>query len=357
MIKYLTTAFCAILFLASYCSVYGGQENADATAALDSTQNKMQTPASPAGAEKKLPHIQHEQTGNSMALDDAQDEFTRFRKTFTDAVDEILKELRRDYPELADSFNDSKKNQLLAKFAESLGDGIKYIPPGKSYPIGNTEKNSVATAKRSNTVISVVLPTKEKILYFRTTAFTDKAVSQLEKSIKKKPIHGIILDLRSSQGTDYKNIIKALSLLVPAEKLEETGITPESYHIKYFPLAVIADGKTSGASEVLISLLLQSKSAVFFGAATSGHPFPLKSYPLESGGVLMIPSVPKKLAMVTPKPVQPSIKTSVSPAASYEQLQNNPENALQDTCIRKAADLIICVASLKKDRKNEQKQQ
>ena len=349
--NYFPILIAAALIAVMYLTAYGEEGAGGNNTAL---QVEQQTEVASDAAETAGSHQQ------SAGADEAEsrDAFAQFRNSFTGAVDEILQEVHKNYPALDESFDDAKRNKLLAKFAASLGPGITYLPPGKEKPSAAGEEENRKETAGSDEALAVLLQGKIKILYFYPGNFSNNALEKLRKRIEQPPdkdqsVKGIILDLRNSQGYNYRNIEKTVSILLPPEKLELLGIVPGKRSKRRFPIAVLGNKKTLGAPEVLISILLQTESAVFFGTETAGHPFPAKKYMLKSGGLLLIPQIPEKLTMIPVRSVTPSIKSPVNARVSAEVLKKNPADALKDTCIRKAVDLIVCVAALNRTEEDE----
>ncbi|MGO4370457.1 S41 family peptidase [Paenibacillus sp. 2TAB19] len=104
--------------------------------------------------------------------------------------------------------------------------------------------------------------------------------TELDALQKDKPLKGLLLDLRSNPGGLLKPTIEIANILIPDDKVilnvvykdERQIITYKSSQEKEWtiPIAVLVNGMSASASEVLTAALKESAGAVVIGQQTYG---------------------------------------------------------------------------------------
>ncbi|WP_069636450.1 S41 family peptidase [Campylobacter pinnipediorum] len=119
------------------------------------------------------------------------------------------------------------------------------------------------------------------ILYLRVTNFDKNVVSKAKDAIKKhKNVEGIILDLRNNPGGLLNQAVGLVDLFVDKgvivsqkgrdEKENSQYSASKSATITNLPLAVLVNGGSASASEIVSGSLQDSKRAVVVGENTFG---------------------------------------------------------------------------------------
>lgn len=142
------------------------------------------------------------------------------------------------------------------------------------------------------------------ILYARISGFNDNTVDSLTKAVKKArknkkaPLKGIVLDLRGNRGGLLSQSIKIADLFLDQGEIIHTeGRHPETLQ-NYFahpgdiasglPMAVLVDGKSASAAEVLTLALQDQARAVVIGTTTFGKGSVQTIIPLPNNGEIVL---------------------------------------------------------------------
>ncbi|MCR4942805.1 MAG: S41 family peptidase [Campylobacter sp.] len=121
----------------------------------------------------------------------------------------------------------------------------------------------------------------ENILYLRVTNFDKNVASKASEAIKKNPkVKGIILDLRNNPGGLLNQAVALVDLFVDSgvivsqkgkDKRENSEYkASKSSTITNLPLAVLINGGSASASEIVSGSLQDSKRAILVGENTFG---------------------------------------------------------------------------------------
>nr|WP_075531679.1 S41 family peptidase [Campylobacter geochelonis] len=121
----------------------------------------------------------------------------------------------------------------------------------------------------------------ENILYLRVTNFDQKVVSEASKFIKEhKDADGIILDLRNNPGGLLEQAVGLTNLFVSdgvivsqkgRDKSENTAYKAKANNkITNLPLAVLVNGGSASASEIVSGALQDLKRGIIIGENTFG---------------------------------------------------------------------------------------
>jgi Peptidase family S41 len=129
---------------------------------------------------------------------------------------------------------------------------------------------------------------------------------------------GVALDLRFADGNDYAAAVSAADLFVTKKMplLEWGDGVEDSQPAKKMipgPLAVLVNGKTSGAAEALAAALREANAGLIIGNPTAGLAMTTQDFPLDNGERLRIATNPVKLGDGVPiSRIVPDIAVPVS---------------------------------------------
>jgi carboxyl-terminal processing protease len=137
--------------------------------------------------------------------------------------------------------------------------------------------------------------------YIRVSSFDEKTGGQIKAAVEKlggRNLRGLALDLRNNPGGLLTSAIETAGLfLPPGAKLvtvrgrsvaERSEAVPAGAQPYTFPLAVLINGKTASASEIVSGALQDHDRATILGEASFGKGLVQSVYPLsESAGLAL----------------------------------------------------------------------
>ena len=141
------------------------------------------------------------------------------------------------------------------------------------------------------------------ILIIQITGFsqtTDQNVVQVlrDRLKERRPITGIILDLRGNRGGLLRGADATANTFLPAGVvMRSAGRAPETNRVwlsgggelgKGIPMVVLVDGGTASAAEILAAALSDRGRAVVIGSSTFGKGVVQTIDPLPDGGELFL---------------------------------------------------------------------
>ncbi|MGP0074630.1 MAG: S41 family peptidase [Bryobacteraceae bacterium] len=137
--------------------------------------------------------------------------------------------------------------------------------------------------------------------YIRVTGFDPQTAKQLHDAIEKlggEKLKGLVLDLRDNPGGVVQAALEAGSFfLKPGQKLlsvkgrsiEEQSVEVPKTALPYsFPLAVLVNGKSASASEILTGALQDHDRAVVLGEPSYGKGLVQNVFPLTGNTALAL---------------------------------------------------------------------
>ena len=137
----------------------------------------------------------------------------------------------------------------------------------------------------------------DDILYIKLSDFSEKAPSAMKEALEKhKEFSGMVLDLRGNGGGDLDSLIEVAELLLPSGILlttEDAKGRRIEYRIKDdeytdVPLAVLVNGKTASASEVLAACVKETGRGCLVGETTYGKGLVQTIIPFSDGSMLKL---------------------------------------------------------------------
>ena len=167
------------------------------------------------------------------------------------------------------------------------------------------------TVKRGNEVLTVnivraqiqINPIEYKTLekdlgYIRITEFNNNTYANMTTAIqdlKKQGIKKLILDLRGNPGGSLDQVLKVSNYFVPKGKLLEIQYKedkPDVFYstgnLQFEKVAVLIDGNTASASEILAGAIQDTKSGTLIGTTTYGKGVVQDLYPLKNGEAIKL---------------------------------------------------------------------
>jgi carboxyl-terminal processing protease len=131
--------------------------------------------------------------------------------------------------------------------------------------------------------------------FIRLGSFSDKAASELKSAIrnlqKKQEIQRVILDLRGNPGGLLASAVEVANVFIPkGEVIVETkGVherqaqftTPQEAELPDLPLAVLVDGGSASASEIVAGAIQDLDRGVVIGSKTFGKGLVQQVYPVD----------------------------------------------------------------------------
>jgi carboxyl-terminal processing protease len=139
------------------------------------------------------------------------------------------------------------------------------------------------------------------VAYLRVSSFDENTGKQIQEALEKlggAKLSGLVLDLRNNPGGLLTSALYTLSLfLPPGTKLvtvrgrsveEKTETVPKTATPYSFPIAVLLNGKSASASEIVSGALQDHDRATVIGEPSFGKGLVQSVYPLSQGAGLAL---------------------------------------------------------------------
>ena len=195
-----------------------------------------------------------------------------------------------------------------------------------------------------NPIESYIL--KGDIGYLRIREFNDNTYSNISvaiKDLKQKGASKLVLDIRGNPGGSLLEVIKTANYFVPEGKLVEiryksgeSDVFDSNGSIQFKKLAVLVDGSTASAAEILAGAIQDKKSGTLIGKKTFGKGVVQDVYSLINGEAIkltiakyILPSG-RDINMIG---IQPDI------AVEYKLL-DKPDGNITDNQLQKAVEIL-----------------
>jgi len=136
---------------------------------------------------------------------------------------------------------------------------------------------------------------------------SDRAFLNTYQKLSTNKLKGLVIDLRYAGGTDYSDAAAIADLFLPSEQpLLDWGKGMRKSNAKAnaitLPVAILVNGRTTGASEALAGMMRQGEIGLLIGSTTSGQASISKEFELKDGSRLLIATTPVKLGSGKPLP-------------------------------------------------------
>lgn len=169
---------------------------------------------------------------------------------------------------------------------------------------GETGKRRTLDVQRAEVMVPAVESRLERfdgaeIAYVRLEAFTPGAHGELRAEIEqlqRRGAEGLVLDLRGNGGGLLDEAVLVTSIFqdegpivtIEGRARAEQTLEADGNAIDPIPIAVLTDGNTASASEILAAALQQNDLATLIGTRTFGKGVFQEVIELEAGGALDI---------------------------------------------------------------------
>ena len=151
---------------------------------------------------------------------------------------------------------------------------------------------------------TVYLQERKNILFLRVKGFNKRTARQLSQLIasarkhRKRPISGLVLDLRSNPGGLLSQAVRVADLFLSEGRIVSTlGRHPASLH-NYnahraelghdLPMVILVNGRSASASEIVAAALQDQDRALVIGSASFGKGTVQTVIPLPNKGELIL---------------------------------------------------------------------
>ena len=175
---------------------------------------------------------------------------------------------------------------------------VTILREGESEPLDITITRAVITIR------SVRHRTEEDVGYVRITSFSEKTYSGLEKAVKEikselgDKLKGFVLDLRNNPGGLLDQAIAVSdAFLEQGEIVSTRGRTPDTIRrynsrpgdlIDGMPIAILINGGSASASEIVSGALQDHKRAVILGTKSFGKGSVQTVIPISQHGAMRL---------------------------------------------------------------------
>ena len=175
---------------------------------------------------------------------------------------------------------------------------IEYERPGKK----GTQKVKLQRESIALPAIPYYGMVKENIGFVQLNSFTEECSKEMRRAIielKKQGATSFIIDLRSNGGGLLNEAVEIVNLFVPKDKIIVTtkGKIKQSNEIfktkkapidTTSPIAILVDGQTASASEIVAGSLQDLDRAVIIGCRTFGKGLVQSTREVNGGGYLKL---------------------------------------------------------------------
>lgn len=277
---------------------------------------------------------------NAIASDENAAPSTVSSEKISSEIRNILSLIEKNYPLFLKKISSEKENELLCRFVNSLGYGIKY---------GQEKKEQAPIENINIKVYPAVNILSNKVSYMRFDALNNEQLKQFEEDIKslanlQNPKIGIIIDLRNCKSHNVEKVSAVLFLLGP---LGMDVSRKENSEKKGLPIVILTGKNTEGDAEILASSLSQSGKCISIGTASVGKLFKAQKIMLDKENYIEIPEIPAAFENVDIKPFAPSIELKGA-QIDYEKISKEKDSEKADPCISCASDILTGLSVLEK---------
>lgn len=171
--------------------------------------------------------------------------------------------------------------EAVSKMRGKKGTKVKFTILRKSLP---KPKEFILTREEIKIKSVKAQPLEKGYYYVRITNFNEHTANDLKKALegfeRESKIEGLILDLRNNPGGLLDQAVDVVSLFIDEGIVVSTkGRNENTKEIRYakkgmarkdFPMAVLVNGSSASASEIVAGALQDHKRAVIMGQPTFG---------------------------------------------------------------------------------------
>jgi hypothetical protein len=141
----------------------------------------------------------------------------------------------------------------------------------------------------------------QEIGYLRIARVGEGLADEMKNAFQQlsgaKKLKGVVLDLRYTDGRDYRAAVAAADLFLPkAQPLLNWGEGAVSSREKQdairVPVAVLVNRRTAEAAEALAGVLRETGTGLILGGRTAGHAMVMRDFKLKNGQTLRVATAP-----------------------------------------------------------------
>ncbi|MEI6728665.1 MAG: S41 family peptidase [bacterium] len=191
---------------------------------------------------------------------------------------------------------DKNLNYVVPKIKGEIGTSIKLTM------LRNSESKDFQMKRDRVATDLIYLTFKDNVAIIQITSFgegLDAKMKEITKQIQdKKEVNKIIIDLRGDGGGILDEAVQVISYFVEPlvgvlqEKTKSTTTEIRSnfkdQNLQKYPVAILVDGNTASASEILAGSLKDLKGSKIIGQKTFGKGVVQRIYNLEDGAQLKL---------------------------------------------------------------------
>jgi carboxyl-terminal processing protease len=182
-----------------------------------------------------------------------------------------------------------------------------------------------------------------KFAHLRLARLTAETLKEFESVLRTlratNALKGLVLDLRFTTGQEYPVAVAIADRFLSTEQPmvdwgEGWNMSKAKADAIDLPVAILINGKTTGAAEVLAGILRYREVGLLIGARTAGQASMSREFTLKTGQKLRVAIAPVKVAQGQELPftgIKPDIEVEVGPEdelAWYEDaFRSNPRAA------------------------------
>jgi carboxyl-terminal processing protease len=175
----------------------------------------------------------------------------------------------------------------------------------------------------------------DELGYVRLLSFSEGAHDQLRKAVEKvqgKGAEAIVLDLRGNPGGLLREAVLCASVFLPEGEVVVTTESRSQGHsvhktvgdnLPALPLAVLVDGGTASAAEILAAALADDGGAITVGETTFGKGVFQEEAGLSNGGALKLTVgeyfTPEGVNLAESKGIHPDVKVNDDPKTKADE--------------------------------------
>ncbi len=215
---------------------------------------------------------------------------------------------------------------------------LVYIRNGKEYKTTVTRTNIKLQSVQSKTYTY----NSQKIGYIRISIFANNTYEQFKKkfeALQKEKVNSLIIDLRDNSGGYLSTAENIISLFLdsshPIYQIQKQGVTTKYYSKgkkdQKLKIAILVNGSSASASEILTSALMEQDGAIVIGEKTYGKGTVQELQDLTNGDKYKLTTknwLTSKGNWIDQKGIEPNIKIELSDEYTKNPTEEN-DNQLQ----------------------------
>lgn len=263
------------------------------------------------------------------------DSATTAKNSLESDVDAVLSAIDKDMPSAVSGLSERERTRIVASLLSAMGCGVEIV---EDFPAEVRQPS-----KPEQGCLPGVMVSSNRIFYLRLNRLDKASIAAFKEEcqtafrMERRPL-GLVIDLRECGGANPADASAALSAL----DLKDSGGISIGFH-----LAVLTDGRSSGAAELFAALVEQGRLGLALGEPTAGRPFPCKT--VKAGDfTLSMPMIPETFRHIRQAPFKPSIDMPAKPQVDFTKLRSELRSEDSDPCLSRAIDLLVSLDAIKR---------